>query len=87
MLGYTFLRQRPDLNYIADFMCFDLLLIVEVDSISHDSKSQVIYDSKRDEALTEIGFTVLRFFDWEVLNNITEISNITVSWIELSHKT
>lgn len=82
MLGYTFLRQRPVLNYIADFMCFELLLIIEVDSISHDDETQYVYDKKRDVALTEIGFTVLRFSDWEVLNRINNVSQIIMSWIE-----
>jgi very-short-patch-repair endonuclease len=38
--GYPFRRQRPVLNYIADFMCKDLMLIIEVDGITHqDEKS------------------------------------------------
>jgi very-short-patch-repair endonuclease len=32
-MGYTFNRQRPVLNYIADFMCKPLRLIIEVDDI------------------------------------------------------
>ena len=36
MMGYQFRRQRPVLEYIVDFMCMDLLLIVEVDGITHD---------------------------------------------------
>lgn len=36
--GYTFKRQRPVLNFIADFMCQDLKLIIEVDGSSHDSR-------------------------------------------------
>jgi len=33
--NWQFRRQRPVLNYIADFMCIDLLLIVEVDGYTH----------------------------------------------------
>ncbi|MBN2610373.1 MAG: DUF559 domain-containing protein [Bacteroidales bacterium] len=36
MLGYQFRRQRPVLNYIADFMCKELRLIIEVDGGSHN---------------------------------------------------
>ena len=36
MLGYKFLRQRPVDQYIADFMCKDLWLIIEVDGSIHD---------------------------------------------------
>ncbi|WP_411272792.1 endonuclease domain-containing protein, partial [Daejeonella sp.] len=35
MGGYQFRRQRPVLNYIADFMCKELMLIVEVDGITY----------------------------------------------------
>ena len=34
MKGYQFRRQRPVLNYIADFMCKDLKLVIEVDGIT-----------------------------------------------------
>jgi hypothetical protein len=35
MEGYQFLRQSPVLNYIADFMCKELMLIIEVDGLTH----------------------------------------------------
>ena len=85
MMNYTFLRQRPVLNYIADFMCFDLMLIVEVDGLSHDDERQATYDVKRDKELNSIGFTVLRFSDWEVLNRIETVSQMVMAWIEENH--
>jgi len=33
--GYQFRRQRPVLNYIADFMCMELMLVIECDGITH----------------------------------------------------
>jgi Uncharacterized protein conserved in bacteria len=35
-LGYQFLRQRPILNYIADFACLELMLVIEVDGMTHE---------------------------------------------------
>src|SRR5947199_353987 len=35
MKGYIFRRQRPVLQYIADFMCQPLMLIIEVDGGIH----------------------------------------------------
>lgn len=49
MLGYTFNRQKPLLNYIADFYCKPLKLISEVDGDSHIGKED--YDSKRTKDL------------------------------------
>ena len=35
MKGYGFRRQRPIMNYIADFMCKELIVVIEVDGSSH----------------------------------------------------
>ena len=68
MKGYQFQRQRPVLNYIADFMCKELRLVIEVDGITHDSK--LAKDQRRTDALKQVGFNVFRFTDEEVLTNI-----------------
>ena len=81
MLGYQFRRQRPVLNYIADFMCKDLKLIIEVDGLSHESEEGRLKDKKRDNALAEIGFTTLRFSSREVLNTIDMVSSTILAWI------
>lgn len=81
MLGYQFRRETPILNYIADFVCFELMLVVEVDGITHDNEEAIFKDQKRDAILGSIGFTVLRFSSWEVLNSIATVSNYLVEWI------
>ncbi|MFZ2898491.1 MAG: DUF559 domain-containing protein [Saprospiraceae bacterium] len=87
MKGYSFRRQRPVLNYIADFMCTDLLLIIEVDGIFHDDEERYEKDKQRDLILQRAGFTILRFSDWEVLNRIADVATIIGEWIELNAKT
>ena len=82
MKGYQFRRERPILNYIADFVCLDLLLIIEVDGISHENDQAVKNDSLRDEKLKVVGFTVLRFTSWEVLNRITNVALIIGEWVD-----
>ena len=82
MKGYQFRRQRPVLNYIADFMCRELLLIIEVDGITHDDAEAQIKDKKRTANLEEIGFTILRFSDWEILNRISDVSIMIGKWID-----
>jgi very-short-patch-repair endonuclease len=74
MEGYQFLRQRPVLNYIADFMCKELMLIIEVDGLTHQWEEVTLNDFKREQDLKEIGFTVLRFDDNDVLNHIDDVS-------------
>jgi very-short-patch-repair endonuclease len=68
MKGYSFRRQRPVLKYIADFMCKEIQLVIEVDGITHDTKQA--QDRRKTEELEQAGFLVLRFTDEEVLTNI-----------------
>ena len=73
MKGYQFRRERPVLNFIADFMCKELLLIVEVDGLSHSWDETMEKDVRKDEALQNAGFTVLRFTDVEVLKGMESV--------------
>ena len=82
MKGYSFKRQRPVLKYIADFMCQDLMLIIEVDGLTHTWQETIVKDEKREEELRKTGFTVLRFSDYDVLNDMENVKRILYNWIE-----
>jgi very-short-patch-repair endonuclease len=82
MLGYSFKRQRPVLNYIADFMSTELMLIIEVDGITHTHEATKQYDKVKQAALEHIGFTVLRFTDDEVLEDINGVREAILGWIK-----
>ena len=82
MQGYKFRRQRPVLNYIADFMCPELMLIIEVDGITHLDEEVAEKDEIRQKALEEIGFTVLRFNDDEVLKDIRNVERVLDAYAE-----
>lgn len=86
MMGYQFRRQRPVLKYVADFMCKELSLIIEVDEITHNDPEAVAKDQVRDEKLKEAGFHVLRFASGEILNEISAVSEAIVEWINLNAK-
>src|SRR5207249_11917475 len=80
--GFQFRRQRPVLDYIADFICKELTLIIEVDGLSHRWEETIKKDQIRQRALEVAGFTVLRFTDEEVLNNIQSVFSYIEDWIE-----
>jgi very-short-patch-repair endonuclease len=82
MCGYTFNRQRPVLNYIADFMCKELRLIIEVDGYSHLLDEVIEKDIKKQKDLKDAGFTVIRFTDNEVLKAIENVKRGIVLKIE-----
>jgi very-short-patch-repair endonuclease len=81
MKGYSFRRQRPVLNYIADFMCKELMLIIEVDGLTHQWEEVAETDKIREEALKKIGFTVLRFDDDDVLTQINRVREVIEDFI------
>ncbi len=71
--GYAFRRQRPVLNYIADFMCMHLMLIIEVDGITHWQEVIAAKDEVKEKTLIAAGFRVVRFDDREVLKDIENV--------------
>lgn len=73
MKGYQFRRQRPVLNYIADFMCKELKLIIELDGITHSWEETLAKDEQRQKELEAAGFRVLRFDDDLVLRHINVV--------------
>jgi len=70
LLGEKFRRQQPIGNYIVDFVHFGVGLIVEADGGQH-ADSRV--DAQRDAWLREKGFTVLWFWDNDILINTTAV--------------
>ena len=70
-LGVQFLRQKPIGNYIVDFYCARLRLIIEIDGSSHDFKQD--YDSFRYEYFKTIGLTVIKFTDIEIKRNLEAV--------------
>ena len=68
--GLKFKRQHSIGNYIVDFYCASKRLIVELDGGVHLNPEQIEKDKFRDQNLTEMDFTVLRFTNDEILFNI-----------------
>ena len=73
--GLKFRRQYRIYNYIVDFFCRDLNLIVEVDGEIHDSDQQTARDVNRDAHLESLGYRVLRFTNQEVLADLENVLN------------
>lgn len=69
MEGFDFHRQKPIGNYIADFYCSQLNLVIEIDGISHEDEHIKENDMKKDQYFKGIGLNVLRFTDDEIIGN------------------
>jgi very-short-patch-repair endonuclease len=65
---YKFLRQKPVGDYIVDFYCAGLQLVIEIDGDSHAETEE--YDAERTKFLGSLGLRVIRFSNDDVLRNI-----------------
>jgi len=66
--SHKFLRQKPIGNYIVDFYCSELRLVIEIDGDGH--AGNVEYDTERTHVLNALGLYVVRYTNGEVLHNI-----------------
>ena len=68
--GIKFKRQHPIGRYVADFVCTDKKIVVEVDGSSHFNDKVKERDMKRQDWLEQNGYVVLRFWDHQVTKNV-----------------
>ena len=60
-LGFKFRRQHPVSQYIDDFYCAELNLVIELDGSIHEDEDQKKYDQDRNIFMQKMGIVVLRF--------------------------
>lgn len=70
-LGYKFKRQHSIGIYIVDFYCPSKRLIIELDGVQHlDNKE---YDTERTNYFNSKDIKVIRFWNSEILKNISYV--------------
>jgi len=74
MKGFKFRRQEPIGNYVVDFVCFESQVVIEVDGSQH--MVEVAKDKERERWLRSQGFTILRFWNNEVLRNLEGVLEV-----------
>jgi very-short-patch-repair endonuclease len=65
--GCKFIRQATAGPYVADFLCRERKLIIEVDGATHSSDAQMASDRQRTAHLGRLGFRMIRLQNIEVL--------------------
>ncbi len=68
-----FLRQKVIGNYIVDFYCPAVKLVVEIDGSQHFEDKEILYDNKRTEFLRQFGITVLRFTNKDIWLRFSDV--------------
>ena len=74
-LGCSFRRQHVIGQFIADFVCLERNLVIEIDGGYHQLPEQQTSDEERSEWLNSQGLKVMRFTNDEILNNIEQVIN------------
>ena len=71
--NYKFRRQHPASNYIVDFYCHKLKLVIEVDGSIHSSEENHKLDEIRQKNIEKLGLIVFRFTNEDVRNKIENV--------------
>jgi very-short-patch-repair endonuclease len=79
---YDFHRQKPLDNYIADFFCYELKLVIEIDGLTHNWEETYKKDYIKECKLNELGLNVLRFPDSYIFDQMERTLNIIALYIE-----
>ena len=74
--GYHFRKQHPIGDYIADFICLQKKLVIEVDGGYHDDPDQQYDDLMRTQCIEKFGYTVIRFKNEEISTNLPQVLTI-----------
>jgi very-short-patch-repair endonuclease len=71
--GYRFRRQHPIKDFVADFFCYDAMLVIEVDGSVHNDASRRERDEQRTLILKSLGLKEIRFSNEEVINHTDQV--------------
>ena len=77
-----FYRQKPLLNYIVDFYCPAVNLVIECDGGQHYTIEGLAADRVRDEALGALGLFVMRFDNGQVLNQLDGVVELIYQFVQ-----
>jgi very-short-patch-repair endonuclease len=78
--GVKFRRQVPLGPFIADFVCFEERLVIEVDGGQH---AESLRDRGRDRWFAANGFRVLRFWNNQVLSNLEGVATVIAQTLKV----
>ncbi len=72
-LGYKFRRQHGIKQYVVDFYCPKLKLVVELDGDVHYFRKQQEHDWIKEKNLEKLGFKIIRYHNSEIIEDIDKV--------------
>ena len=81
-----FRRQHSIRQFIADFYCHELKLVIELDGNIHHLKDVAQYDEYREKLIAEFGLKVIRFSNDEIFKDLDAVLRKIAEYKTLSEK-
>ena len=75
-LPVKFRKQKPIGNYIVDFYCSEIGVVIEIDGSQHFEQDGMSYDKKRDEYLSGLGLRVVRIPNNNILFDFVAVREL-----------
>ena len=83
--GLRFIRQKPIGDFIVDFYCKEVGLVIELDGLSHQCNEVMDLDERKQSYLESIGLKVIRFEDEDVIRDLPNVMRV-IEYTALSLK-
>ena len=80
--GVQFYRQKIIGDYIVDFYCPQVMLVIEIDGSQHYQEEGLEKDEVRDAYLQALRLTILRFTNREVLTNMAGVLKTVYDYLQ-----
>lgn len=81
-IGYKFRRQHGIGQYVVDFYCPELQLVIEIDGDSHAEKEHIEYDKAREYFFRKLNLRIIRYYNRDIVNNIEGVFEDLLARIE-----
>ena len=82
LAGFKFVRQEPVGSFVADFVCRDAKLVVEVDGATHSMDEEVAYDRRRGAYLQSRGYRLVRIYNDDVFRRLDDVLATIMAAVE-----
>ena len=80
--GQRFRRQHPIGIYVADFVCLEKRLVIEVDGGHHGEPEQIAHDARRTQWLEAEGYRIIRVWNRDVMDNLYGVVILILETLE-----
>ena len=80
--GFRFRRQHPIGICVADFVCLEKRLVIEVDGGQHGEPAQIAHDARRTQWLEAEGYRVIRVWNRDVMDNLYGVVILILETLE-----